>query len=324
MVVSDNEPVISVNFPGGTVAEYVAMLRKASQDKPINIVYSERAGKQQLSQISLKDVPLSVAAQAIQTAATATTGDWMINSISPPSGAGESYSVVYEPSRRQNEAFIIEAISLQRILGASVTGHDAEGAAKTALTAIETGLALQNAARDNPPELKYHPESGMLFVRGQSPDVHLVTQIISRLSDDAERRHVLADRETREQKMTALAVKEAQLELQMAEMEMGAAEKMYNLTQAQVEKGAEGQSALTHHALELGRARMNLERAKINVERAQLQIPREGGRTGAAEVAADSAQLLAIIDSLKAQNKQLNDQLVAQKRGAGDDGSRTK
>lgn len=320
--------LISVNFAGGTVAQYIEALKKAAPDKAVNIVASERAAKQGLTTISLKDVPLGVAAYAIQSASTSPTGDWGIGPMQgDPNAAGfatSSYRVDFSPSRRVSDAVIVEAYSLQRIIRGDAKEDQTAG--KMALTAIETGLKLQNSDGDAPPELKFHQESGMLFVRGQSPDVHLVGQIISRMSDDAERRRAVVERAAKEEKLIGLAMREAAMDVQTREMELEAAQKLFSMTETQVTKGASSQTELMQRSMELQRARMNLERAKLNVERAQLQIPREGGRAGAGDEGPDSAQLLAIIDQLKVQNKQLADQLAALKKGSGtgDDGSRAK
>jgi hypothetical protein len=308
-----------VDFPGGTVAQYIDALRKTSPDLAVNIIASERASKQMLTAISLKDVSLAVAANAIQAGSASTTGAWVIEPIprpdpriTLPNAVFDSYSVDYLTSRRGFPDIFVEAFSLQKILRQAGDGKEDPNAGKSALTAIETGLQLQNADRENPPELKFHQESGMLFVRGEQADVHLVGQIISRMSDDAEYRRAVNERRAKQDKLTEVAVKEATIEVQLHQMEVAAAQRSLDMISAQVAKGLMSQNEVQQASLELGRAKFNLERAELNVERAKLQIPME---TGTGDASPQMNEMAKMLDRLSEENRALRDQLAAAQKG---------
>ena len=66
---ASSQPLVSVDFADGTVAQYIAALKKSNPDTAINIIASDRAAKQMLGSISLKNVPVRVAAFSIRVAA---------------------------------------------------------------------------------------------------------------------------------------------------------------------------------------------------------------------------------------------------------------
>src|SRR4051812_33062131 len=63
------EVTLTVDFPGGTVKQYIEHLKHAAVRNPVNVVVSEAAMSSQIATISLRDVSLYTALQAIQGAA---------------------------------------------------------------------------------------------------------------------------------------------------------------------------------------------------------------------------------------------------------------
>lgn len=265
---------ITVDFKGGTVAQYVELLKKSG--KAVNIVASERASKQQLSALSLNQVNIGVAVYSIQAAAASGAGQWKIDQITPPMGGyppgmlqpgGEAYSVDFFPFGRRGEDLVVESYSLVRIIKSE--GH-AEGMdAKVVLTAIETGLKLQNEGAEQPPDLKFHSDSGLLFVRGTNSDVRLVGSIVSRLLDDARSRTIAAEKRAREAALRANLVKDAKLEIELREMELAVAQQTREQVRKLADQGTVPSSELSRVELEFGKARISLERAKLALEKAQ-------------------------------------------------------
>ena len=295
------EPSLSIDFPGGTVTQYVEALKKSG--KPVNVVTSERAAKQQLAPISLSQVNVGVAVYAIQAASTSASGQWRIEMIHTPGPRmaqwptpGDAYSVDFFPFGKRGEDVVVESYSLQRILRPDGKGEGADP--KIVLTAIETGLHLQNEGGDQPPDLKFHADSGLLFVRGSNADVKLVGSIVNRMSDDAGRRATAAERRSQEDAMRNIATKEAQLEIQLREMEVQAAQQNMEQVKALASKGTAPATEVTRSELEFARAKFNLDRAKLGLERAQIM-----------RLDAVNQDQAATLEDLAAQNAALRKQL---------------
>jgi hypothetical protein len=268
------DPYFSVDFAGGTVTQYVEALRKTG--KPVNVVVSERAGRQRIGAISLSRVTPGVAVHAINAAAASTLGDWRIDQIGPEAsraaGKGmpevEAYWVDFMPKGVHSQDVMVEAYSLARVFKPD---GKAEGLdPKAVLTAIETGLRLQNQEPDQAPDLKFHPDSGLLFVRGTMAELRLVGSIVGRMMDDARAKSQSQQRREREAAMRGIAMKDAQLEVQIREVELRVAEESLEQVRKLAETGAAHPSEVQGAQLQLGRARVNLERARLGLERAQI------------------------------------------------------
>ncbi len=268
--------VISVEFKGGTVLQYIEALKKSG--KAVNIVASERAGKQQLSPVSLSQVSVGVAVFSIQAAATSGSGNWRIDVIQPPGprfpggtamySAGEAYSVDFYPLGKRGEDVVVESYSLQRIIRPESKGDGLDP--KVVLTAIETGLKLQNEGTEQPPDLQFHSDSGLLFVRGSSADVRLVGSIVGRLADDAKVRAAAAEKRAAERAVREIGIKEAKLDIEVREIELEAAKANLDQAHQMADKGTLPPSEVKRMEVEFARARTNLERAKLALDRAQI------------------------------------------------------
>ncbi len=316
---ASSQPLVSVEFPNGTVAQYIAALKKANPDTPINIVASDRAAKQTLGSISLKNVPVSVAAFSIRVAASTGTMIWDIADIDqrvPVLGdvpvisrffTNHAYQVDCQSAARRPDDVVVQALSLQAIV-LSEDAKVADAASAVALTAIQTGLALRDPENPDAAELKFHPDSGLLFVRGTRDEVQLVSQIVSRLRDDATSRRDAAERRAREEQLRAIAVKDADLEIQLHEMELREAER--GVTQLQKERASGAASAyeLSTAEMNLGRAKLAVERAMLDKDRARLAAPIVTPQANSQDTGENSK-----IQRLEAENENLRQMLQTYK-----------
>jgi len=285
--------MVSVNFPGGTIGQYVEALRKASTGGTANIVVSDRSSKVPISAISLKGVDIGVAVSAIPAAYSGARGVWHIEPVLPNGmprmgnydPASVTYSVDFETvSDFQTGELKVEAFSLGRLLNPAGSAKP-ESNPEVVLTAIEAGLHLLIGNTDRQPELKFHPDSSLLFVRGTSDEVLLVKSIISRMTEEAVRRQAITQRRTHAEQVRNLQMKEAMLRVQIKEMEFQAVSSDLDRMKQQVEAGAASMTELSRLQLEIGRAKMNIEMAKLELERAQLVSPDEAMEAPAAEAA---------------------------------------
>ncbi len=152
------QQIISVEFAGGTVDEYVGMVRKAAAGT--NIVITGMAGDFILPDIQLNKVPVDSALDCIVRASRDQLSMYY------------SDHVVFVEDDRQPPTTGVTVINVKQLL-ASVDKADV-------LTAIEVGMEMQG---EQPVkiELKLHEETGLLFVKGLHSQTHLVTEIVNQM-----------------------------------------------------------------------------------------------------------------------------------------------
>lgn len=290
------EKLLSVEFPGGTIGQYVDALRKSSPGGSANIVVSERASRIPISAIKLKDVTLEVAVYAIPAAYSGAPGMWHVGDVLPPNstringmfpgqffdGRNTTFQVDFETRADFNSVDSqVESFSLARLLNPGGAAKPNENAA-VVLTAIDTGLRLLTEEADRQPELKFHPDSSLLFVRGTSIQVKLVGSVVARMTDEATRLQGVTERRARAEQLRKLMVKEAELDVEFKDIELNAAATESHEKEKQFESGAISAPEMARARLDAARARMSLERAKLALERAKLGAPEGAGNEPAA------------------------------------------
>jgi len=298
---TSSQPLISVDFPGGTVAEYIIALKRSSPDTPINIVASDRAAKQVLTAICLKNVVVSVAVYSIQAASTSPKMVWRVEQIvqpfqqvDDPESASKAFRVECV-SAGQGYNLVVQAFSLQPILGSGgIKG--AEASSTVALTAIETGLKLQDPENSDGVELKFHADSGLLFVRGTKEEVQLVSQIVARLREDSEGRREATERLEREEILRELALKDAELALKLRYLERDVARRAIAEVQKRADAGGASARELDEAFFAVDRADIAVEQALLNQERAKIAVPSQSPKPEAADPA-DNSKAIKLLES---------------------------
>ncbi|GJQ31097.1 MAG: hypothetical protein HBSAPP03_29810 [Phycisphaerae bacterium] len=279
-------PILTVDFQGGTVAEYVAALRAATGKEPVNVILSREAAAVTLAGISLRSVSLDVAIQAVEPAAGAAQGRFAIRRITPlarsASGGAPVYSVDYkanEPplpiSGRTTPSTGMTPMSSEELAVFSlrdVTEGDGAVRTETVLTAVQAALELSAAADASPPELKYHQDSGLLIVRGSNRQRSAVAESIAAMKKDLERRrrdqreHAVAPEELIERKMM-LAQAEAELAARQADMNL--AEKLLSQTRELAAAGSAPQRELVEAEATLAKRRAGMMAAMHEIEKSR-------------------------------------------------------
>ncbi len=317
---STREPLVTVDFKGGTVQQYIAALRGAMGKDPVNAVVSESASKAELAAIVLSRVPLSAAMQAISAAAGSSQGNWSIKVIpteSEPSGASLAYAIDFlSRGQRPNEDMVIETYSLARLIKPGKENGPGVPSS-VVLSAVETGLRMQTAD-GKAPELKFHEDSGLLFVRGTVPDVRLVGSVVARMSDDADRESKAAARHADAERERAMAVKEAELNIQMREIELQSAMQVLDETEQLVKGGSAPAPELNAAKAAARKAQIRLEEAKLGRERALMVGSPDSWRGGGGGGGGDSSPQASreeLLNQIAAMQKRINDLEAAQKGG---------
>jgi hypothetical protein len=181
------EQTVTVSFSGGTLADFVAAVRGAGNG--LNILAPSEASKVgPLPAITLVNAPVSSALEAVTTIVDRSRFDVVVHTMrnGPPNQTVYSVRVSVAPSAepRPLEPRQVKVFSLRGLTDSP--GKKAEGTmlpTQTVLTAIDTGLALATEEGDTP-VLKYHTDSGLLFVRGTAAQLAVVAQTLEQLHND--------------------------------------------------------------------------------------------------------------------------------------------
>jgi hypothetical protein len=147
---------IDVDFAGGTLADYVKMIRESS--KKANIVVSKNAEKTVLPQITINGVEVETAIMILE-------------KLNLDLDIDRSDSVIVINARAVKDS--ITVVNITPIL--------AEHPRETLLTAITEGLELIGSNPDQV-ALKMHRDTGLLFIRGTLRETSLVSDIVNQLS----------------------------------------------------------------------------------------------------------------------------------------------
>lgn len=198
----DRIPVISLNFPGGTVEKYIAALRDAAGTQGANIVVSKAALGVELAPIQLTGAQLPAAVQALRAAAGVEAGSWDIQEVPGTSnGQGVVMTVDFRApkasrqSRDDSDLQRLEIISIKQIVEAlpgDPPGANIECRPEVVLSAVEAAVSLGQQKAEGEPEVKYHPDSGLLIVRAGPTTMRAAIEAVSAIRDDVKRRRELA------------------------------------------------------------------------------------------------------------------------------------
>jgi hypothetical protein len=190
---------ISIDFRGGSLEQFVDAICRAG--KNINILLSSAGSKINLPPMKLHNAGVEAALQA---AGQIVTSDYRIQVRPYHSGVGEPvYSVAvqeisqvvtqagFAPSSRQVRVFSLKVITEPIPAAGDAPGSHIK--VETVLTAIDTGLSVLSTERADPAaKVRFHVDSGLLFVEGNAAQLSLVEQVLSNLTNDVRRMQIEA------------------------------------------------------------------------------------------------------------------------------------
>jgi hypothetical protein len=193
------EPVISIDFPGGTLSDLLQKLRDTGPR--LNITASALASDVPMPELSIKGATL----MNVLSAASAIAPQEYQVSCQLRAGAGEPvYSVIVQnmpqagvqmaPVRREARVFSLRAVIEPQPL--DPREKPIALPVETVLSALDAGIRVgtQEAA-----SLKFHRDSGLLFVHGLPDQVNVVQEVLrSLLNDQNELRRQLMEQRARE------------------------------------------------------------------------------------------------------------------------------
>jgi hypothetical protein len=283
-------PLVSLDFPGGTMEAFVAAVRTSLGDRPVNVLISESGKDKPVPGVRLESVTVEAALRAAITAAGRGGGGfWNLIPLSSGSDGGAPvYRLEFQPlpsggaiagarggggaagaGRDGGGPRQVQVYSI----GDIITGPGEGISPEALLSAIEAGLSLAAPEGEPAPDLKFHPDSKLLIVRGDEQVLRLVRDIIGEVNGDIMRRRT-------ESAHAQAAAREREAGIRMAEINLAEAEKAlefqrarFNETKALAEKGQwKGQSPnseLLEIKAEVDRAEAALARARLGMQMAE-------------------------------------------------------
>jgi hypothetical protein len=177
------QPFIDVDFQGGTISDYIALLR--TLDPNVRILCSESAVDTSVPTIKIKAVPTQIAVHALSMVSR--------NSFRPIAIDEESFEdanhhegliftidLDFPSEDVQIEATVVNAKEALRALRS-------EDAARDLQKTIEMGLSTVFDGNDGPAVVaNLHEPTGLLFVKGPGERVRFVLEIIDQLSRNSD------------------------------------------------------------------------------------------------------------------------------------------
>lgn len=195
---SQADSTISVKFRGGSFADYVSVIRNAGEK--VNIVIPPMAADVQVPPLSIIDAEVEA---ALEVAAEIVDAKHRVKVRTHRSKLGRPIHViqVYEapaapnltgavrtqgPPRTEVRVFSLCALT-ERLTG-DPDQSDFAIKPSTILTAIDTGLAVASEEGVDKPVIRYHEDSGLLFVQGTPHQTNMVNEVLQRMENDVGRR----------------------------------------------------------------------------------------------------------------------------------------
>lgn len=206
--------VYRVDFPGGTVAEYIELIRETVPD--INIVLMPNASEVQIPSFRLHGWPgnegvfFNVLEYVTHDSGpdeldVSWDGDLFFIRLASPYAPDSSQHQQVQETRLQSH-------SLADVLVADhLTAEDV-------LQSIEAVLDL-HGNNDFQPELRFHEPTSLLIIRGMEEQLIVVGQAIHELRKSAEIARVKRDQEESEYRVRQLRRREAELQAQIMEQD---------------------------------------------------------------------------------------------------------
>ncbi len=271
---------VTVDFPGGTVGQYVQLLKQASGRNAVNVVMSRAATEVQIGTISMREVSLYTALSAVQTAA-GRDSIWHVTPLTALKGSvAEAYALEYASAQNSRTMSSsgdsgIKVFSIRNLIDPMPGDPPGVRLTKTpevVLTAVRAALDLTGDRGGEAAEMKFHEDSGLLIIHGNNEQVGSVSQTLSEMETDVRKRRDAA----RSNMAPGVDIVELQTQVKKLEVMMGQRQRDLERMQAAAERaktlltaGQMSQGDYAEVAGKLDEARSQVELGAIDLERAK-------------------------------------------------------
>lgn len=185
-----------LSFRGGTVAEYVAAIRKASPGADI-VVTDERAVGVQIPAVQLTAVDVRAAMMLLDLSPTAGEFEIDVSPIRLEDGSDAVYVVSATDKRVRIPGTRIWSVARPLALDIS---------AEAVLSAVEAALDVSGADAT----VRFHPDTALLIVKAPHDALDVVERALNEMANSAE--DLRADRRNTDEEIDALAYQLAEAE----------------------------------------------------------------------------------------------------------------
>jgi hypothetical protein len=278
----ESELTLSVDFPGGTVGQYIDALKKAAGRNAVNVVASRQAMEVPVAPISLRDISLYAALSAVQGAGGREIR-WDVRPLGlSPSKNAEAWALEMQPTgqvaqmgpaQRSQPEGGIRVFSL-RDLTEPLPG-DPPGVALTkspeiVLTAVRAALDLAGNQGGDPPEMKFHEDSGLLIVHGNNEQIGAVMQTLDQMKDDIRRRRDAAKLSMQPR----VDVDEVRSQMEKEKVHLNQAQRDLDRTSRALEMGRKLVDSGQMSAVELSDVEAKHDEAQARVQMVSIDLQR--------------------------------------------------
>lgn len=203
-------PVISIEFQGGSLRELIDAMRRI--DPKLNITASAMAKDVKLPDLSLKGATVM---NVLAAAASITPAEYAVGCREAGAGGEPVYvvSVLRTPRagvampREERETSVFSLRPLVEPQPGDSKDKAIHLSVESMLSALEAGVQLTGGEQA---ELKYHRDSGLLFIKGTSAQLDVARQVLQSVQrDQTEVRHAL-DHQRQDATQRARAEKQAE------------------------------------------------------------------------------------------------------------------
>ncbi len=179
-----------LNFPGGTVKQYVEAVEAAIKPRPLNVMFYDQAAQVLVGAVRLRSISVGTAMRMLNSEIANNSVKVQYTDGKVPGDQG-----VYFLRGQMNavdanllRSLTTRAFSLREwtVAESPDAAPLAESRRAAALGAIEQGLSFGVESNPGPyfkPVVRYHPESGLLFVRANGEDQQIAESIVKQLDE---------------------------------------------------------------------------------------------------------------------------------------------
>lgn len=260
-----NSGTISVNFTGGTVADYVKAVQaqRAGKDYPVNVIFSPGTERIPVRAVEYSMVTVDTAMRLLERLAETAPGQLRAERISSDNSSS-TFAITQRSSERLSDQEL-EVLSIAALTHPTVDGvsrPDLAIKSDVVLSAVE--LALPTG--EEPARVKYHEESQLLILQGSPRATNAVHQVIKAMIDDQRQRLGDAGVSLRQMIEAKARVERSDIQAKRKDAELAAAQRKFD----QVNKLAQ-QGTVSTSEVQEARSQVEQAEAALLTARSDLQ-----------------------------------------------------
>lgn len=186
-------PIVSMKFDGGTMVAFVKAIQRV--EPKANIILAEAAGAAVVPAMEIEEAGLD---QILECACAAAKGPQRIDCMEKRGIGVPVYTIVALDRKTMSRGAVdprdevqTTVLSLNRLTGGYPERQVPGLKVETVLSAIEVGSTFDG----EPPSMRFHQDSGLLFLHGTRDQLSLAMQVLQILENDLKERAAMAQPE---------------------------------------------------------------------------------------------------------------------------------